>query len=118
MLRCYQPTQDGADFHKKCSLDFFGTPKPPEITYSLDQMDELAKKVVERSVSVPGVQPKLSMSVVKKAKKKNESRLTIVGALGGNYIFKPPTAQYPQMPANEHLTTCIAESYGDRKSVV
>lgn len=112
MLRCYQPTQDGADFHKKCSLDFFGTPKPPEITYSLDQMDELAKKVVERSVSVPGVQPKLSMSVVKKAKKKNESRLTIVGALGGNYIFKPPTAQYPQMPANEHLTTCIAESYG------
>ncbi|HBH23985.1 MAG TPA: phosphatidylinositol kinase [Cytophagales bacterium] len=111
-LHCYQPTQYGADFHKKCSLDFFGTPKPPEITYSLDQMDELAKKVVERSVSVPGVQPKLSMSVVKKAKEKNESRLTIVGALGGNYIFKPPTAQYPQMPANEHLTTCIAESYG------
>ena len=39
-------------------------------------------------------------------------RLTIVGALGGNYIFKPPSNDFPEMPANEHLTMCIAESFG------
>ena len=75
-------------------------------------MDELAKNVVERSITVPGVQPKLSMSLVNEAGKKNDNRLTVVGALGGNYIFKPPSIDYPEMPANEHLTMRIAEVFG------
>jgi len=50
-------------------------------------LSELAKDVVERSVTVPGVQPKLSISLVEKAGKKVDNRLTVVGALGGNYIF-------------------------------
>ena len=74
-------------------------------------MDELAKNVVERSVSVPGVQAKLSMTLVKKAKEKAGTRLTVVGALGGYYIFKPPSGRFPEMPANEHLTMRIAESF-------
>jgi serine/threonine-protein kinase HipA len=79
--------------------------------YSLDQMDELAKNVVERSVAVPGVQAKLSMSVVKKTKGQS-TRLTVVGALGGNYIFKPPSDRFPEMPENEHLTMQIAKAFG------
>src|SRR5690606_23813195 len=39
-------------------------------------------------------------------------RLTVVGALGGNYIFKPPSADYPEMPQNEHVTMRIAEYFG------
>ncbi|MEE9362246.1 MAG: HipA domain-containing protein [Cellulophaga sp.] len=35
-----------------------------------------------------------------------------MGALGGNYIFKPPSTDYPEMPQNEHLTMRIAESFG------
>jgi serine/threonine-protein kinase HipA len=35
-----------------------------------------------------------------------------VGALGGNYIFKPPSTSYPEMPENEHVTMKIAEAYG------
>ena len=113
-LYCYKPLQEGYDFHEKCSLAFFGNPAPPRIGYSLDQMDELAKKVVERSVSVPGVQAKLSMSLVKETKGKSDTRLTIVGELGGLYIFKPPSDRFPEMPENEHLTMRIAEAFGIR----
>ncbi len=77
-------------------------------------MDELAKNIIERSVAVPGVQPKLSMSLVKKAKDNSETRLTVVGALGGHYIFKPPTDRFPEMPENEHLTMRIAKDFGIR----
>lgn len=113
-LHCYQPIEEGQDFHPKCSREFFGNPEPPSLPYSLDQMAELAKKVVERSVSVPGVQAKLSLSVVKEAKEKSDTRLTIVGELGGLYIFKPPSDKYPEMPENEHVTMRIAEAFGIR----
>ncbi len=95
-------------------MEFFGTPTPPRILYSIDQMAELAKEVVERSVSVPGVQPKLSMSLVKEAQEKGGIRLTVVGALGGRYIFKPPTDKFKEIPENEHLTMRIAEVFGIR----
>jgi len=113
-LYCYEPVEVGHDFHKKCSLEFFGTPSPPEIEYSLDQMDELAKHVVERSIAVPGVQAKLSMSLVKEAKGKSGTRLTVVGSLGRQYIFKPPSDSFPEMPQNEHVTMRMAEAFGIR----
>ncbi len=113
-LYCYEPVRIGHNFHEKCSLEFFGTPTPPVIEYSLDQMDELAKNVVERSVSVPGVQAKLSMSLVKEAKEKSDPRLTVVGALGGQYIFKPPSDRFREMPENEHVTMRMAENFGIR----
>jgi serine/threonine-protein kinase HipA len=75
-------------------------------------MDELGKNVGEGSISVPGVQPKLSMTLIKKTKEKADNRLTVVGALGGQYIFKPPSDKFPEMPENEHLTMRIAEAFG------
>ncbi len=113
-LYCYQPVENALDFHEKCSAILFGTSTPPKLEYSLDQMDELAKHIVERSVAVPGVQPKLSMSLIRETQENSDSRLTVVGALGGQYIFKPPSDRYPEMPENEHLTMRIAESYGIR----
>ncbi|MCH8534402.1 MAG: HipA domain-containing protein [Flavobacteriaceae bacterium] len=112
-LYCYKPLEDKEnDFHSKCSLEFFGASNPPKIEYSLTQMDELAKNVVERSIAIPGVQAKLSMSLIKKNKEKHDTRLTVVGALGGNFIFKPPSERFTEMPENEHVTMRIAESFG------
>ncbi len=113
-LYCYEPLEDGCDFHEKCSLQFFGTSTPPVIEYSLDNMDELARAVVERSVSVSGVQAKLSMSLLKGIKGQSDTRLPVVGALGGQYIFKPPSDSFPEMPQNEHLTMRMAEVFGIR----
>ncbi len=111
-LYCYQPLneKEHGDYHKRCSLKFFGNKTPPEFTYTMNQMTELAKNVIERSIAVPGVQPKLSLTIVKDALANGpRGRLTVVGALGGNYIFKPPSAHYPEIPENEHVTMRIAE---------
>ncbi len=111
-LYCYESITGGHDFHEKCALDFFGSTTAPKISYSLSDMDALAKKVIERRVAVPGVQPKLSMSLVREKKKAGNGRLTVVDALGGQYILKPPSDRFPQMPQNEHLTMRIAEEFG------
>lgn len=105
---------DPKDFHKSCSENFFNTEIPPQLEYSLDQMVDLAKNVVERRIAVPGVQPKLSLSFVDNALASENNRLTVVGALGGNYILKPPSEAYPEMPQNEHLTMRLAEIFGIR----
>lgn len=114
-LYCYKILDENAagDFHEHCSLDFFGTRQQPLFEHSLQQMAKLAKNVVERSVAVPGVQPKLSLSLVNDTiQNGNIGRLTVVGALGGNYIFKPPSDHFPEMPENEHATMRIAEVFG------
>ncbi len=111
-LYCYQPLiqKDNGDYHERCSLKFFGTKTSPVFDSTLDQMKELAKNVVQRSVAVPGVQPKLSLTIIKEYLDNGpHSRLTVVGALGGRYIFKPPSENYPGMPENEHVTMRIAE---------
>jgi len=113
-LYCYQPLDDrDVDFHTECSRKFFGTAVPPQLEYNLDQMAELASSVVQRHVAVPGVQRKISMSVVKDALQNGgKRRLTVMGMLGGNYILKPPNETYPELPQNEHLTMMIAEAFG------
>jgi len=95
-LYCYGQLNAGQkDFHPHCSKAFFGTEMPPELDYNLEQMAEL------------------SLTLVKEAMPDgNKRRLTIVGTLGGNYILKPPHADYPEMPQNEHLTMRMAESFG------
>ena len=82
-LYCYKPLNEKttSDFHEQCSLDFFGNKQQPLFEHSLKQMAELAKNVVERSVAVPGVQPKLSLSLVTDTiNSGNKGRLTVVGA--------------------------------------
>ena len=111
-LYCYKALENEIDFHEKCALDFFGTTTPPKLSYNLTEMDTLAKDVISRSIAVPGVQPKLSMSLDNNTSTKETPRLTVVGALGGNYIFKPPSSAYKEMPENEHLTMRIAEAFG------
>ncbi|HVB03609.1 MAG TPA: HipA domain-containing protein [Chitinophagaceae bacterium] len=114
-LYCYNPLLDNgqADFHEHCSLEFFGEKTAPIMPYMLDQMADLAKNVVERSIAVPGVQPKISLSLVHDALSDgNKARLTVVGAPGGNYIFKFPSVRFSEMPQNEHVTMRIAEAFG------
>jgi len=113
-LYCYKSLVDSdQDFHEACSLHFFGSKQAPVFEHTLEQMAVLAKDVVERSIAVPGVQPKLSVSIITSTLEDgSKGRLTVVGALGGLYIFKPPTEHYPEMPQNEHLTMRMAEAYG------
>lgn len=112
-MYCYEKLTAEIDYHEQCSIKIFGTKKAPILSYSLSQMNDLAKDIIDRSIAVPGVQPKLSLSILTDAiNKQQNARLTVVGALGGNYILKPPSQIYPEMPQNEHLTMRLAEAFG------
>lgn len=109
-LYCYHELGTEVDFHASCSVRFFGNNHPPVLNYTMAEMAELAKEVVESSVTVPGVQPKLSLGFIKDVLQDGgKGRLTVMGALGGNYILKPQNGTFPQMPENEHLTMRMAE---------
>ena len=106
-LYCYQPLEEGQkDFHSGCARKFFGTKDVPSIEYRHEDLDSLAEQVIRAQTSLTGVQPKLSLNL---SKHEGCSRLTIVG-LWGDYIFKPQTESYPQLPENEDLTMHLAEA--------
>lgn len=113
-LYCYQElnSDNPGDYHTKCIKAFYGTTLAPVLPYRLEDMERLAKEAVELSVSVPGVQPKLSLGWIKSVLEKgHEGRLTIMDALDGNYILKPQNEQYKQMPENEHLSMKLAQLF-------
>ena len=106
-LYCYQPLEEGQkDFHPGCARKFFGTKDVPSMEYRHEDLDSLAEQVIRAQTSLTGVQPKLSLNL---GKHEGCSRLTIVG-LWGDYIFKPLTESYPQLPENEDLTMHLAEA--------
>ena len=74
--------------------------------YTRDSIGELALKVLEKSTSVTGVQPKLSLDI-NRGGKNEPDKLTIVG-LWGNYILKPQSPKYDSMPELEDLTMKLA----------
>ena len=113
-LYCYKKLEanDTGEYHPKCIKAFYGTKSAPTLPYRLDEMEKLAKETIEFSVSVPGVQPKLSLGLIKnRLKDGHNGRLTIMDALEGLYILKPQNSQYEQMPENEHLSMKLAELF-------
>ncbi|WP_461534410.1 HipA domain-containing protein [Sinomicrobium sp.] len=113
-LYCYQPLQANSkqEYHEKCVQKFFGSKVAPILPYKMSDMAVLAKEVVERSVTVPGVQPKLSMGVINDAlQEKTSGRMTVLDALEGLFILKPQNEQFLQMPENEHLSMRLAELF-------
>ena len=108
-LFCYQPlAANGQDFHASCSKKIFGQPTPPDLPYSEEDLEPLAKKVIQSQTSVTGVQAKLSLHITGNPIGGNERRFTIVGLWGG-YLLKPPTALYPQLPEVEDVTMHLAQ---------
>lgn len=110
-LYCYDEleTSVAEDYHAACSKKFYGTTLAPKLPYRLDEMEKLAKDFIDLSITVPGVQPKLSLGWMKKKLADGQvNRLTIMNALDGSYILKPPNALYTQMPENEHLSMKLA----------
>ena len=106
-LFCYNNLEERQkDFHPQCARKIFGTNEAPLLEYRHEELDELAEQVIRSQTSLTGVQPKLSLNL---NKHEGTSRLTIVG-LWGDYIFKPQTAGYPELPENEDLTMHLADA--------
>ena len=106
-LYCYKELEEGQkDFHPGCARKFFGTSDAPLLEYRREELDALAAQVIQAQTSLTGVQPKLSLN---HHKHEGSNRLTIVG-LWGDFIFKPQTDAYPELPENEDLTMHLAEA--------
>lgn len=107
-LYCYKELNDGElDFHKSCSKKIFGTTIVPDLSYTRDNLNDLAKQLIRSQTTLTGVQAKLSLDI-NKGTKSEGVRFTIVG-LWGRYILKPQTYMFYHLPEVEDLTMHLAE---------
>lgn len=107
-LYCYKELNDGElDFHKSCSKKIFGTTIVPDLSYTRDNLNDLAKQQIRSQTTLTGVQAKLSLDI-NKGTKSEGVRFTIVG-LWGRYILKPQTDMFYHLPEVEDLTMHLAE---------
>lgn len=108
-LACNKALKGNLKYHESCLKTFWQEDTPVlELDYELSKIEELAKENVAQRVVVTGVQPKLSLGF----SGEGENRLTIVGALNGRYILKPPFELYPQMPEIEALSMLLTQACG------
>ncbi|RLZ09709.1 HipA domain-containing protein [Faecalibacter macacae] len=106
-LSCYKElSENEIDFHSKCARKIFGSHTLPRIDFDSKQIEELAKRIINKSIALTGVQPKLSLNLINN--KNKQSRFTIVD-LEGNYILKPASNDYINLPENEDLTMHLAD---------
>jgi serine/threonine-protein kinase HipA len=111
-LHCYEPLfSSDSDFHEACNKRFFGQLKTPLLAYSLENLQDLATQIIQSQMAVTGVQAKVSLSLYRKEEKNLTKKLTIVG-LYGDYILKPPSEHYAQLPELESATMHMAAVCG------
>ena len=109
-LACNKELEGDTNYHESCLKAFWQEDTPVlQLDYKLSQIETLAKENIAQRIIVTGVQPKLSLGFTKE---NTQNRLTIVGALNGRYILKPPFEQYPQMPEIEALSMLLAQACG------
>jgi serine/threonine-protein kinase HipA len=110
-LACHKELNKGDKYyHQNCLANFWQEDTPVlELDYELSQIEDLAKENVAQRIIVTGVQPKLSLGFTEE---NSQNRLTIVGALNGRYILKPPFQLYPQMPEIEAVSMLLTQACG------
>ncbi len=110
-LSCYKEIENSdQSFHEKCSKKMFKSKEAPALDYTLDEINDLAKEVIKKRVAIPGVQPKLSLTL--ENTDTPGKRLTIVGLWEGLYVLKPQNKEFPELPQNEDLTMHLSEIVG------
>jgi serine/threonine-protein kinase HipA len=111
-LHCYEPLFDSiTEVHQACNKKFYGQLYTPQLNYRLENLQELATKIIQSQMAVTGVQAKVSLSLFRKEDKNLTKKLTIVG-LYGDYILKPPSVYYPELPELESVTMHMAKVCG------
>ena len=73
-------------WHQKCCQKFFDVDDFPKIDISKQQLDEYVNQNIRLGLTIPGVQKKLSLHLLRDVR----SRLTMVGYPAG-YVLKPQT---------------------------
>lgn len=86
-------------FHEACSKKIFHTSTPPKLETLSSELENHARIFIGNRHTVTGVQRKLSLHL----DPKEDHRFTIIGAIGGNFILKPPSDEYEELPELEDV---------------
>lgn len=106
-LSCYQQLDEGW-YHPACAKKIFGKPHAPLLETTQEEVEHFAKIFLSQKLAVTGVQRKLSVQI----DANDHTRFTILSAMGGGYILKPPSLEFPQLPEIEDLCMHLASCYG------
>lgn len=79
-------------WHKACIKRFFGTDSNPEIEVNDSVLESLASENINKGITIPGVQKKLSLPT--------------------GFILKPQVKEYTALPEAEHVVMCMADVAG------
>lgn len=104
-LVCLGDAPEGSDYHPSCLRRLFGVTRVPEVDLELAKLHTVAQAMVGHS-SISGTQRKISVKLT-------VDRATLRVAIeGGEFILKPQTQAFPNLPENEQLTMRLAEEAG------
>lgn len=108
-LVCYEPLSGKNLYHERCCYSLFHSETAPSVDFGADDIEKLALSIVNKKLALTGVQRKLSLS--QNISDTGVKRLTIVG-FESDYILKPPSLEFPEVPELEDLTMKLGEIYG------
>lgn len=97
-----QPLNSSA-YHAACIKKLFGTNSIPSISVKSTELNSEINKNAGR-MSISGVQIKALIKV-----NKSKKAVEFVQS-GSTHILKPEPGEYPQLPQNENLCMCLAET--------
>ena len=112
-LCCGKPLSDNplletaSSWHNVCIKRFFFTNKLPKIDISDEVLEQYAKENIDKGITIPGVQKKLSLHLAQD----DNPRLTLVNYPYG-YILKPQVNEYQSLPEAEYLAMHMAVKSG------
>ncbi len=86
--------------HNKCIKKIFSTNTLPQIKFNLDEISLQVQKTIGK-LSISGMQPKLSLKLNKK------KHILEVVETKGEFILKPPTNRFRNLPEIENLFMSI-----------
>lgn len=90
------------NLNEKFLREMFSSPKIPVINFGLGDISRKAQELTNK-LSISGIQPKLSVMLNEK------QNMLIPVAEGGEYILKPQTPTFPNIPENEQCCMDIAK---------
>jgi len=90
------------NLNEKFLKEMFNSSKMPVIDFGLGDISRKAQELTGK-LSISGVQPKLSVKLDEK------QNMLIPAAEGGEYILKPQTSTFPNIPENEQCCMDIAK---------
>lgn len=96
------------DYHPKCVTTVFGTKQMPLIEIDEKKLISYAQGMVASNYAITGVQPKLSLWL---EKSKKNTRFTIMDGKS-NFIIKPQSETYINLPENEDVCMHVARELG------